>query len=796
MRTRGNAPPVFLRASGAEGTGGPPEDGPFITKPSDENRDSDESYLVFGFKDAAQLHKVAATLRVKYRVDSQGNRGVKARRERRHPLRVGVHPLNRDGSGLNSDRVDQVLFTFFKYGFLGDEADHDAVLVLEVGGADLITKYNEKLCRRNPRLAWPQGVVLPMEGGTVGHSHINQVLRHVLLEAATTISALAGPDGRLRRRLVEEKDPELWARANEGLLFDCLAPDIAKEEKQGIKIIQASLNRKNEAPMLEHEMQILQRSEDAVNRCIRLADSSEAKVKCSFEAVRKDVGQFNPDLVETSAFVGLFNLILEWGVQKKGTGTCTSEFIKVLVGFHDEWVNAKLRRLRIETLGSVGRLGWKRAYLKLSILKASYACDLEYVGADGYIEWINKNRLYPEKLTGEAGEAAIKAADQAEEALGLFHGKYASRLRAAPVQEAQVSELLHQTDIAVGRAYMQKETDFTVPKAVGAQYLVWATLGVLEPPPPWAEDPTAKPPRSRGVDGESDDMATQEYEADSDDADAVVIEDGVAKGPDVHEPRKEKKPKTITAWRSTLAPPKELLKKTDLFLRVWQAHEMYPLSEMTEVDGKGAEEQDIVRLRKARKGKVSVIAAKDFPAGKLVMAPLVRTPASIVTSAGRSGNAALLPRAPTGLEGLDAPKTFYIKPCFALAGNAEKRFMPPVWAVQRTDDKGLVNCKWIQKEMHGMQCVAGSRKAEMMDTATVPVLTNISDIAAGEELLLYKPKKSRKESDDDNDGKKQSWVGKATKKALAREKEKRKASKKEKKKEKKFCRPRASKKKK
>ena len=383
--------------------------------------------MVLGFKDAAQLHKVAASLRVKYRVDSQGNRGALAKRERRHPLRVGVHPLNRDGSGLNSDRVDQVLFTFFKYGFVSEEADHDAVLVLEVDGQDGITAYNKKMCRSNPRLAWPESG-LRLEGGTIGHSHINQVLRHVLLGAETTISALAGPDGRLRQRLVEEKDPELWEKANQGLEFDCLAPDIANEHN-AIKIIQASLNRKNEAPMLEHEMQIAQRTEDAVNRNIRLADANEAKAKCSFEAVRKDVGQLNPDLVHTSAFVGLFNLILEWGVEEKiektektgKTGesgktekgekgekknprgkkiTCTTGFLKGLVTFHDQWVNAKLRRLKIDTLGTVTRLGYKRGFLKRAVLKAAYACDLEYVGEEGNIDWISKNMLYPEKIGG------------------------------------------------------------------------------------------------------------------------------------------------------------------------------------------------------------------------------------------------------------------------------------------------------------------------------------------------------------------------------------------------------------
>ena len=212
-RSKGTKLSVFFRARGEQGT--EEADSYFVTKPEDERRDNnEESYKVFGFQDAAMLHKVAAAYRVKYRIDSQGNTGAQASRERRHPLRVGVHPLNRDGSGLNSDRVDQVLFTFVKHGFLSDEADHDAVLVLETVGKSDITvymymyMYNKELCLRDPQLAWPPAE-MPLEGGTIGHSHVNQVLRHILLQADTSISALAGPDKRIEHSLVNEKDPEL-----------------------------------------------------------------------------------------------------------------------------------------------------------------------------------------------------------------------------------------------------------------------------------------------------------------------------------------------------------------------------------------------------------------------------------------------------------------------------------------------------------------------------------------------------------------------------------------------------------
>jgi hypothetical protein len=97
-------------------------------------------------------------------------------------------------------------------------------------------------------------------------------------------------------------------------------------------------------------------------------------------------------------------------------------------------VNAKLRRLRIATLSSVCRLGVKRGYLTLAVSMASYACDLEFVGEDGYIG-INKSRLNIASMKGDATKTATTVADRAEEALQLFHNDFDSRLGAAKLRK-------------------------------------------------------------------------------------------------------------------------------------------------------------------------------------------------------------------------------------------------------------------------------------------------------------------------------------------------------------------------
>lgn len=372
----------------------------------------------------------------------------------------------------------------------------------------------------------------------------------------------------------------------------------------------------------------------------------------------------------------------------------------------------------------------------------------------------------------------------------MFHNDYAPRLRVAPepVPDEHIAELLHQVDICVGRAYMMKETDLTVPKAAGSQYLVWATMAELPEPPDCVQDPDAKPPRSRGDGDDASDETTPTEASDaSDDAVAVRLVDGEAvKDDDAPQPRNAARPsKIVGKWRRTLARPEELLKKTDLFLRIWQAHEMYPLAHEITKDGTCVPvDEEIVCVRKSSKMKLSVVAMQDFAVGKLMMAPLIRGTASIVTSAGKGSKGKQvkhLPQVPSALAGKNDPKTFYIKPSLTVKGAAEKRFIPPVWAVAFTDDEGKANCHWAHVEMHTMECVIGSRRAQRMDTRPVPMLRNNKELFGGDELLIYKPGKKNKEEEDDDEGggaADKSWVGRQTRKAVAHEKAKKRSGRK------------------
>ena len=303
-------------------------------------------------------------------------------------------------------------------------------------------------------------------------------------------------------------------------------------------------------------------------------------------------------------------------------------------------------------------------------------------------------------------------------------------------------------------------------------YLKWATLADLDPPPSWAEDPDVKLSRLRSDgDSESDEEADLDENSNDDQVECVVMEDGeAARGPEeATKRRKEKKTKNLK-WRNSVDPKhyQEMLMKNALFLSLWRAHEMYPLVETVELHGEEVE-QEIVRVSKDSKGKLKVYAWKDFPMGKLLLVPLIRRTANIVTDPGK-GCSEMLPQVSSALAGKHDLTTFYIKPALNIAQKNDKFFVPPAWAVQFTDDRSSGNCKWVEKEMHNLNCFTGTRHAEKATTTLIPVLTNIVDISEGDELLILKPpkKKTKKEEEAGGD-EQQSWVKKASRKAKAHE---------------------------
>ena len=112
------------------------------------------------------------------------------------PGLVAQHPDNRGGIAINSSRTDELLVHVLGH-FDDEEACHGAVAVEERPGGCAIRAYNLKKQAGNPALAGVSDAAIPY--GSVGASHINQVLRNIKFGAKTEVALeIADAEGKMR----------------------------------------------------------------------------------------------------------------------------------------------------------------------------------------------------------------------------------------------------------------------------------------------------------------------------------------------------------------------------------------------------------------------------------------------------------------------------------------------------------------------------------------------------------------------------------------------------------------------
>ena len=139
-----------------------------------------------GVDPKASAIKRAACLREKYRVHKQP--------QSIGPALVAQHPQNRGGIAINGSRVDEILRQVLGH-FDEEEASYGAVAVQEAPNQSAIRDYNSTKAAGDPALAAVPDDAIPY--GSVGASHINQVLRNIVFGAHTEhVSELKDASGR------------------------------------------------------------------------------------------------------------------------------------------------------------------------------------------------------------------------------------------------------------------------------------------------------------------------------------------------------------------------------------------------------------------------------------------------------------------------------------------------------------------------------------------------------------------------------------------------------------------------
>ena len=305
--------------------------------------------------------KRASALRVKYRIFTK---------QAFHASLVAQHCQNRGGIAINGNRCDEILRQVLGH-FDEEEANHGAVAIEETPGCSAIRDYNREKAIGDSALAEVSEAAIPY--GSVGSSHINQVIRNIIFKAHSDLVPEAlDSDGCLSLERISLIDPALAGVCDKGLKWDILSHRIEIEEPDGIACIVAALNERASAQMTMHEMEVIK----TLQRVCSVETALSQTV--ALETVRARLHQHGfSALAESPGMPHLFRFVLEQGDQS------TTNIMEPLFAYHEKFVNPKLRRLREHHFKDVCLVD--NAWLRLILLQCAYAVDRKQI-RDTWIE--------------------------------------------------------------------------------------------------------------------------------------------------------------------------------------------------------------------------------------------------------------------------------------------------------------------------------------------------------------------------------------------------------------------------
>ena len=248
-----------------------------------------------------QKAKMAAAFRTKYRKHDES--------VHLPPWMLGAHPFNRNKIGLNGERCEQLFVDVFQR-YDRSEANHDCVCVEEKPGGNAIFVHNkESISRSMGKLA--ALTVEKIDYGTIGHSHVNQLLKNIPGRAIAThkdAEQAVDSDGRLNISLVRALDPPLAEDCMSGLRWEVLSWRMEEEEPEAVSYIQSFLNEKNNVAMVEHEMQALS---CLANLCSRATSGGGSLNLAAIEVGVRNAGW--SALADFAQFKNVFELVIDLG---------------------------------------------------------------------------------------------------------------------------------------------------------------------------------------------------------------------------------------------------------------------------------------------------------------------------------------------------------------------------------------------------------------------------------------------------------------------------------------------------
>ena len=356
--------------------------------------------------DDAAIVRQAAAYRTKYK---------KQMKIRIPVIQIGFHPANGHGQPPSASRCISLLQDILDIGFDAEEADNNAVCVEANRGDESIQEFNREAVDGIEAMAPIDCGVI--QYGSLSHSHLNQILKNLKAGAHAGIESICDGDGRLSLSKLRLKDVGFAAAVDGGLSWEVLDRKIQEEEPEALDIIQTALNAKNGLFLLAHEMQALAKL-SAITSAL-----AQAGQQVAWASAQDRLRQTMPGFAEDESFLELYRYVIDLGSDE-------APFLPNLKAFHCQFVDPKVRKIRLSAFGALNQLPEEFPHLKIAGLKFMYACDQTQV-LNGFCPQVSKSTI--NKLCNDAGMRALTHVG--EEILRFFHVKCAEAI--ASVQNRQ-----------------------------------------------------------------------------------------------------------------------------------------------------------------------------------------------------------------------------------------------------------------------------------------------------------------------------------------------------------------------
>ena len=167
---------------------------------------------------------------------------------------MGVHRLNRDGSGVSCAHVSQLLQDLVELGWSHAEFKGMAIELSQKDSAEVRT-YNQKLIAESGGGLADFQDIESLKFATIAGSHTTQVLR-LFLSGATHNLESVSEQGRLSLSKLKKRDPDFHDAVINGATFKIVSRVVAEEFPDFCRLAQSAANASGHVAREETELQV------------------------------------------------------------------------------------------------------------------------------------------------------------------------------------------------------------------------------------------------------------------------------------------------------------------------------------------------------------------------------------------------------------------------------------------------------------------------------------------------------------------------------------------------------------